>query len=164
MSINGGEFLPLIKVIEYLETSMSTNLLCKFPDNSAFDFDYTQSSIWSPLLPRPVDSFSHDCSLEISRKLMYDEYEHVGLLENTKKMAANIKRKFTNVVSDNIYNYRNMKKTKRRRKSFEFSPVVNSSSPTPRKAWAKVMKVASKHFKKKYKKKDISNVHFDISN
>lgn len=39
-------------VIQYLEASMSNELLCKYADNSAFDFDYSQSSIWSPLVPR----------------------------------------------------------------------------------------------------------------
>lgn len=43
----------MVMVIEHLQCSMSNDLLCKFPDNSAFDFDYTQSSIWSPLVPRP---------------------------------------------------------------------------------------------------------------
>ncbi|XP_010532495.1 PREDICTED: uncharacterized protein LOC104808506 isoform X2 [Tarenaya hassleriana] len=45
---------PLItaKVVEYLEPVMSRDLLCKFPDNSALGFDYSQSSLWSPLLPR----------------------------------------------------------------------------------------------------------------
>ncbi|KAG0474207.1 hypothetical protein HPP92_016064 [Vanilla planifolia] len=39
-------------MVEYLEPSMSEHLLCKFPDDSAFGFDYFQSAIWSPLLPR----------------------------------------------------------------------------------------------------------------
>ncbi|KAG0475790.1 hypothetical protein HPP92_015476 [Vanilla planifolia] len=39
-------------MVEYLEPSMSEHLLCKFPDDSAFGFDYSQSAIWSPLLPR----------------------------------------------------------------------------------------------------------------
>ncbi|ONK74853.1 uncharacterized protein A4U43_C03F10800 [Asparagus officinalis] len=38
--------------IEYLDPSMSQNLLCKFPDDSAFGFNYSESGIWSPLLPR----------------------------------------------------------------------------------------------------------------
>lgn len=51
--------MPLIKVVEYLEPMMAKELLGKFPDNSAFDFDYTQSSIWSPLAPRPYKSLEY---------------------------------------------------------------------------------------------------------
>ncbi|KAK8919361.1 hypothetical protein KSP39_PZI021510 [Platanthera zijinensis] len=38
--------------VEHLVPSMSQELLCKFPDDSAFGFDYSQSQIWSPLLHR----------------------------------------------------------------------------------------------------------------
>ncbi|KAL6903553.1 hypothetical protein ACP4OV_004366 [Aristida adscensionis] len=56
----GGETAaPVVVVervvtVEYLEPSMSRGLLGMFPDASAFDFDYSQSGIWSPLnkLPR----------------------------------------------------------------------------------------------------------------
>ncbi|KAL6652442.1 hypothetical protein ACP70R_011367 [Stipagrostis hirtigluma subsp. patula] len=43
-----------VVTVEYLEPSMSRDLLGKFPDPSAFGFDYSQSGIWSPLnkLPR----------------------------------------------------------------------------------------------------------------
>ncbi|KAF3953875.1 hypothetical protein CMV_020719 [Castanea mollissima] len=41
------------KVVYYMDPLMSKNLLQKFPDkSSAFDFNYSQSSIWSPLVPR----------------------------------------------------------------------------------------------------------------
>ncbi|XP_073029017.1 uncharacterized protein [Primulina eburnea] len=150
-----GNPLPPVKVVEYLESFMSSELLCKFPDNSAFDFDYSQSSIWSPLVPRNFVNGRDGC-LELSRKLQYDENDFTGLLKNSKKFAANIKKKFTSVVSDNICMYQRMKMNKR--KSFGFSPVPSSgrlkaSSPTPRKKWAKAMKAASKHFKKKQKER-----------
>ncbi|KAJ1271778.1 hypothetical protein BS78_06G152000 [Paspalum vaginatum] len=50
----GGTVAPVVVVervltVEYLEPSMSRELLGKFPDPSAFDFDYSQSGIWSPL-------------------------------------------------------------------------------------------------------------------
>ncbi|XP_022885896.1 uncharacterized protein LOC111402077 [Olea europaea var. sylvestris] len=143
---NNGES-SLVIVVEYLETSMSRDLLYKFPDNSAFDFDYAQSSIWSPLLPPPLHS--HQGKGGISRKLSYEED---GLLENTKKMTAKFKRKFANAVFDHLHKYHKMKK--RKRKSMEFSSVPSSHqlSPTssaPRKVWTKVLKAASKHFKKR---------------
>ncbi|KAL4606728.1 hypothetical protein ACB092_09G124600 [Castanea dentata] len=49
------------KVVYYLEPLMSKELLCKFPDKiSAFDFDYMQSSIWSPLVPRAYSDLDSD--------------------------------------------------------------------------------------------------------
>ncbi|EYU43152.1 hypothetical protein MIMGU_mgv1a016013mg [Erythranthe guttata] len=135
-------------VVEYLESSMSRDLLCKFPDNSAFDFDYAQSSIWSPLLPPPAADFSGR-GLEVSRNLLFDETDEVGLLENTRKMAVRMKKKLTDVVLDNISLCRTMKRKKKmkKRKSFGFSP-----------AWAKVMKAAANHFKKRKK----NNTNFQL--
>ncbi|KAL9159205.1 hypothetical protein ABFS82_08G118900 [Erythranthe guttata] len=159
----GGAPFPLVMVVEYLESSMSRDLLCKFPDNSAFDFDYAQSSIWSPLLPPPAADFSGR-GLEVSRNLLFDETDEVGLLENTRKMAVRMKKKLTDVVLDNISLCRTMKRKKKmkKRKSFGFSPVpssrrLSSSSPTP-KAWAKVMKAAANHFKKRKK----NNTNFQL--
>ncbi|KAF8704201.1 hypothetical protein HU200_031697 [Digitaria exilis] len=55
---DGGMAAPVVVVervvtVEYLEQSMSRELLGKFPDSSAFDFDYSQSGIWSPLTKVP---------------------------------------------------------------------------------------------------------------
>ncbi|KAG6423445.1 hypothetical protein SASPL_113841 [Salvia splendens] len=147
---------PLLMVVEYLESSMSNDLLYKFPDNSAFDFNYAQSSIWSPLLPRAAPPGS-DGGV-VSRKLTYEE---VGLLENTKKIAGKIKRKFTDAVLNNVS--RCIKMKRRRRRSFRFSPVApprRHPSPSP-KGLAKVMKGAANHFKKRMKKS--SNLDFDHS-
>jgi hypothetical protein len=38
-----------VVTVEYMGQSMSRNLLGKFADSSAFDFDYAQSGIWSPV-------------------------------------------------------------------------------------------------------------------
>ncbi|XP_059289314.1 uncharacterized protein LOC132067039 [Lycium ferocissimum] len=146
---------PLVMVIEYLESSMSKDLLCKFPDNSAYDFDYSQSSIWSPLVPPPLSS-DRRLSFGLSRKLSYEDDE---------TLFGNIKRKFSSVLFDNMKVYKNLKK--RQRKGFDFSPVPSSSkvgscTSTPRKGWAKVLKAASKHFKKKGKKKDSAG-HLNLS-
>ncbi|CAI9754455.1 unnamed protein product [Fraxinus pennsylvanica] len=146
---NNGES-TLVIFVEYLETSMSRDLLYKFPDNSAFDFDYAQSSIWSPLLPPPIHSYQEKSGVSVSRKLSYEEGD--GLLENTKKMTAKFKRNFTNAVFDHLHKYQKMKR--RKRKSMEFSSVPSShqlspTSPAPRKGWAKVLKAASRHFKKR---------------
>ncbi|PHU26473.1 hypothetical protein BC332_04805 [Capsicum chinense] len=142
---------PLVMVIEHLQCSMSKDLLCKFPDNSAFDFDYTQSSIWSPLVPRPLSPH---------RRLSYEDIS-LGCIgaANFKKVTAKIKRKLSNVVTENIRECHRLKK--RKKKAFDFSrlPSSSSSTPTPRKGWAKVLKAASKHFKKRNNKKD-STVEF----
>ncbi|CAN6240058.1 unnamed protein product [Urochloa humidicola] len=45
-----------VVTVEYLEQSMSRELLGKFPDSSAFGFDYSQSGIWSPLNKVPRGS------------------------------------------------------------------------------------------------------------
>jgi hypothetical protein len=57
----GGTAAPVVVVervvtVEYLEQYMSRELLGKFPDSSAFDFDYSQSGIWSPLNKVPRGS------------------------------------------------------------------------------------------------------------
>ncbi|CAL5031169.1 unnamed protein product [Urochloa decumbens] len=57
----GGTAAPVVVVervvtVEYLEQSMSRELLGKFPDSSAFGFDYSQSGIWSPLNKVPRGS------------------------------------------------------------------------------------------------------------
>ena len=104
----------LVMVVEYLESSMCRDLLSKFPDNSAFDFDYSQSSIWSPLIHRKFPSttpISNDrrnvLSCGLSRKLVYNDDEG---LTKIKKVTANIKRKFTDAVSDNLLKYQKMRK------------------------------------------------------
>ncbi|KAF7009898.1 hypothetical protein CFC21_024384 [Triticum aestivum] len=58
---NGNPAAPVLVVervvtVEYLEQSMSRGLLGKFPDSSAYDFDYCQSGIWSPVNKIPSES------------------------------------------------------------------------------------------------------------
>ncbi|CAA7017304.1 unnamed protein product [Microthlaspi erraticum] len=135
------ENFPLIttKVVEYLQPVMCRELLCKFPDNSAFGFDYSQSSIWSPLLPRnyasPSDLDSDSC---VCRKLELGEFQ-----QGKKKMK--------------------MKKLMTKKKTLvklDISPTENEDSPKfgcfalPTKRWDGVLKAASRHFKKSRKKKD----------
>jgi hypothetical protein len=45
-----------VVTVEYMGQSMARNLLGKFPDSSAFDFDYAQSGIWSPVSKIPSAS------------------------------------------------------------------------------------------------------------
>ncbi|KAG6423446.1 hypothetical protein SASPL_113842 [Salvia splendens] len=115
----GGAPLPLFTVVEYLGPSKSNDLLRKFPDNSALEnFNYAQSSIWSPLLPPPPPPFAPG---GVSRKLTFDEEEQVGLLRNTKKIAGKIKRKFTDSVLHKVGRATKMKR--RGRSSLRVSPA-----------------------------------------
>ncbi|XP_077242804.1 uncharacterized protein LOC143883331 [Tasmannia lanceolata] len=72
-------------IVEYLDPSMSRGLLSKFPDNSAFDFDYSQSGIWSPLLPHgncstPNSPVRKRRRLEKeSEKMLEDEFKKVNM-------------------------------------------------------------------------------------
>lgn len=97
------EKYPLIttKVVEYLQPVMCRELLCKFPDNSAFGFDYSQSSLWSPLLPRnyaspsDLDSGSDGC---VCRNLKLGEFQ-VG--KKKMKISMNKKKKKSKLAMKN---------------------------------------------------------------
>lgn len=104
-----------VVTVEYLEPSMSRDLLCKFPDNSAFDFDYEQSGIWSPLVPRTSLSLSA-LSAEKRKKFPYGS-EKI-LKENLRKLNT----KFQKAVRS--------KKKMGKKKSFVFpaTPVQGASA------------------------------------
>lgn len=83
--------IEVVKVVEYMLSSMSNELLTKFPDNSAFDFDYTQSSIWSPLVPHPSNPNSP--ASELQRSLSFDddeEWADEGMM-SMKRFSENVK-------------------------------------------------------------------------
>ncbi|KAL8155320.1 uncharacterized protein LOC141719840 [Apium graveolens] len=167
-----------VMVVEYLQSIMSKQLLGKFPDNSAFDFDCTQSSIWSPLIQRhkrqdldievlskSLSSSSSFSPTVLERKLKYDEGDCDEMWENEtsckcittsvsiKKLTTSFKKKIGNNVLDSFKIYRDTKtKNTIRKKGFGFSPAADDS-PKPRKGWAKMLKAASRHFKRTSKKK-----------
>lgn len=85
--------LKTTKVVEYLEPLMSLELLCKFPDNSAYDFDYSQSTIWSPLVPRPYNTTPIDLDLVTPIKLSYEINTHGRCSVN--KVGSKLRKKFT---------------------------------------------------------------------
>ncbi|KAG2711335.1 hypothetical protein I3843_04G066400 [Carya illinoinensis] len=145
------------KVVEYLEPSMSKGLLCKFPDNLVFDFDYTQSSIWSPLVTKAYSPMDLDFELSFMtpRKLSFGLELSTDLRNKNKlkKVTSNIKKKIS-TTSFNI-NHNLLKiKHKKKIKASEFSPtpMKNTCYPAAIKAWTMVLKAASKGFKKKTKK------------
>ncbi|KAI3737400.1 hypothetical protein L2E82_27401 [Cichorium intybus] len=185
-SYGGG--ISAVKVVEYMISSMSTELLCKFPDNSAFDFDYTQSSIWSPLVPHPSNPSSP--APDLQRKLSYDDDDHGGdgtVWHNSSggdtmsKLTENVKNKIADSCVFSCFKIHHKisnKKTTMKRRSGSFrgynhfgSMCSNSSgvvadpacsSPIQSKGWKKVLKAASKQFKKTMKKKE-SGAHLKLS-
>ncbi|KAK1401472.1 hypothetical protein POM88_001077 [Heracleum sosnowskyi] len=163
-----------VMVVEYLQSIMSKELLGKFPDNSAFDFDYTQSSIWSPLIQRcNLDmevlskSLSWSSSLSptvLQRKLNYNEDDCdekwanesssgkcITTCVSINKLTASFKKKIGINVLDRFKIYRD---TEIRKKGLGFC----ANSPKPRKGWAKMLKAAATgHFKRTSKKKQNCN-------
>ncbi|MCL7033239.1 hypothetical protein MKW94_029835 [Papaver nudicaule] len=142
---------------------MATNLLCKFPDNSAFDFDYSQSGIWSPLLHRgggPIKlktSISVDSSSDDMRKKLLDdveEEEEENLLngkENRINSCSNVTGKMKNKIGVKMMKMmkKKMKNNKSSSSSLDLSitPMAKKGF-TPRKGWEKVLRAATKQFKK----------------
>ncbi|KAJ8466883.1 hypothetical protein OPV22_029435 [Ensete ventricosum] len=120
-----------VVTVEYLEPTMSRELLVKFPDNSAFDFDYSQSGIWSPLLPRGGGICRHGPA-----SLLLDDARK-KLLAGSPVTLRRVKAKLT---------FKKKKKQKKRpsalRKSLDFSPV-----PSPKLGWKRVLRAAAKRFK-----------------
>ncbi|KAK3036602.1 hypothetical protein RJ639_031667 [Escallonia herrerae] len=111
-----GGLATTVMVVEYLESSMSRDLLSKFPDNSAFDFDYSQSSIWFPMIPRLYPSFVNGGG-GMARQLRYGD-EDEGLVLGNKnshfqKAKINIKRKLSGTsVANNLQIYHKNKAKK----------------------------------------------------
>ncbi|XP_010045105.2 uncharacterized protein LOC104433905 [Eucalyptus grandis] len=142
------------KVVEYLVPAMSRDLLHKFPDGSSLGFDYSQSSIWSPLLPRshfPVDS---GC-FATPRKLCFGFGPERTATARRKKQKQKKKKIIDLSVSG--------KKKKRPAKvsGSSMTPSNVACAPFARKGWDKVLKAATKHFKKT--KRD-PTAHVKLSN
>ncbi|TQE06695.1 hypothetical protein C1H46_007761 [Malus baccata] len=161
------------KVVEYLQPVMSNELLCKFPDNSAFDFDYSQSSIWSPLVPRAYAPMDLDLDLDLDfatpRKLNFEMGLEVKNQNSLVEAGSGIKKKKKIPTATTCFNLnRSALKNKlmKRKKSkmvlasdFSPTPVNVNCNPIASKVWNKVLKAASKHFKKK-KRDPMDHVRF----
>ncbi|XP_022759886.1 uncharacterized protein LOC111306246 [Durio zibethinus] len=153
------------KVVEYLEPLMSRELLCKFPDNSAFDFDYTQSSLWSPLVLRACSPADLDFNSITPRKLAFESGFGLELEKSkssAKKFRPNIKNMATSAFNLNLNLLRNSNnKRKKMVSDFSPTPVKGGCAPIITKGWSKMLKAASKHFKRKKKE---STVHVKLPN
>lgn len=118
----------LIKVVEYLEPVMAKELLCKFPDNSAFDFDYSQSTIWSPLVPRHYNSMDLDAITPI--KLPSDSEMALEQTQKSslKKATSNLKKKL--LFNGFTVNF-GLSKSGRKVKRMKNKKMASDFSPTP---------------------------------
>ncbi|GMY38786.1 hypothetical protein FCV25MIE_34030 [Fagus crenata] len=128
------------KVVYFLDTSMSKQLLCKFPDtSSAFDFDQTQSSIWSPLVPRIYSAMDYPKPRNRNRRRV--SIGGAGMGYKLKKFTSNIKKKL-NVTAFNL-NLNPFNNNKINPSHFSETPLKTT------KAWTKALKATSIQFKKK---------------
>lgn len=176
MAVHGEEneeeeqslILRTAKVVEYLEPLMSTELLGKFPDNSAYDFDYSQSSIWSPLISRPFIPMDLDSTP--FRNLSFDNNEvdlEFGAINNkssAKKVGSKLRKKFSTAAFNlNLDLLKSKKMSMKKKKKNKIVPsdlsptpprMKTSCNPIVMKGWAKVLKAASKQFKRRKMKKD----------
>lgn len=120
--------LKTTKVVEYLVPKMSIELLCKFPDNSAYDFDYSQSTIWSPLLPRPYSPM--DLDLITPKKLSYDM--GLGAKCSVKKVGSKLRKKFTaSAFNLNLDFIKKNSKSKNKKLPSDFSPTPFKGACNP---------------------------------
>ncbi|XP_074308981.1 uncharacterized protein LOC141643643 [Silene latifolia] len=139
-------------VIRYVNPTMSNNLLDKFPDYSAFGFDYSQSAIWSPLVPRvhSLSCLSHK-SPDFKKKISFDDDDDVGdgCSVFGKVHLSGVKKKvcaFGSKLNAKLKKKKLMKFDKHKSKVSDFPP---KSSPSSNKGWKKALKMTSKQFKKK---------------
>ncbi|XP_058748340.1 uncharacterized protein LOC131621312 [Vicia villosa] len=151
--------LNTTKVVEYLEPFMSLELLCKFPDNSAYDFDYSQSTIWSPLVPRPYSPM--DLDLITPKKLSYDLA--LGARCSVNKVGSKVRKKFSSSSFNLKLSFiKKVNESKKMGSDFSptpsrvkcaWNPIINN------KQWGRALKAAAKQFKKwKVKRDPITHV------
>ncbi|KAK4594153.1 hypothetical protein RGQ29_018011 [Quercus rubra] len=133
--------MGITKVVYYMDPLMSKELL---PDkSSAFDFNYSesQSSIWSPLVPRVHSAIDLDFEYF---GFVTPKRKSLGSKSKIKKVTSNIKKKLkvaANLVKSKVKHNNNFKT-----KASEFYP--SPLKPTTKACWTKALKAGSKNFKK----------------
>ncbi|KAL9241694.1 hypothetical protein vseg_015774 [Gypsophila vaccaria] len=157
-------------VIRYVNATMSNSILHKFPDHSAFGFDYSQSAIWSPLVLPRFKSATLPCLRakspdgDFKRRILFDEdgggdgRGGCGGFAGIGKMVCG----FGSRVNDELKTKTmiKMKKFDECNKS-KVSDFTNSSPTSSKKGWKKALKMTSKQFKKK---RDPHQIHHHPTN
>ncbi|KAG8082593.1 hypothetical protein GUJ93_ZPchr0014g47263 [Zizania palustris] len=132
-----------VVTVEYLEPSMSRGLLGLFPDSSAFDFDYSQSGIWSPLNKVPRASPASGGGGEGSTDF---------LVANPKRRARaggrsrSRRRRMRPRRDGSSLNLHDMGRAK-----LDFSPPP-SPLPAKEEGWRRVLKAAIRKFKSRQRR------------
>ncbi|KAL5215406.1 hypothetical protein ABZP36_006807 [Zizania latifolia] len=153
-----GEVEPRVVVVErvvtveYLEPSMSRGLLGLFPDSSAFDFDYSQSGIWSPLNKVPRASPESGGGAEGSTDFLVANPKRRaragGRLKDTASggRSRSRRRRMRPRRDGSSLNLHDMGRAK-----LDFSPPP-SPLPAKEEGWRRVLKAAIRKFKSRQRR------------
>ncbi|RLM74441.1 uncharacterized protein C2845_PM15G13530 [Panicum miliaceum] len=162
MSSGGSTAEPVVVVervvtVEYLEQSMSRELLGKFPDSSAFDFDYSQSGIWSPLnkvprgSPAPASRAAGACAAEAEAEAAASSTDFLVANPKRRARAGGCWLKDSAAGGKSRWRRRRLRRDgsfldlhETGRASLDFSPPAPSPA---KKGWRRVLKAAIRKFK-----------------
>ncbi|KAL8152074.1 hypothetical protein V2J09_021882 [Rumex salicifolius] len=145
-----------VLVVQIVGPSISNKLLGKFPDNSAYDFDYSQSALWSP----PVRRFHQLCydagktpTLSALTPLTPKSFSSAKRRLSFESERRKKKKKVTlSKIKTKIHSFALNFNFHNRRLKFDGNNETGSDSPPViRKGWEKVLKMTSKQFKRKKK-------------
>ncbi|XP_047074683.1 uncharacterized protein LOC124684412 [Lolium rigidum] len=142
-----------VVTVEYMGQSMSRNLLGKFADSSAFDFDYAQSGIWSPVNKIPSASPASGAG---SRDFLIAKWKRRA------RAGSRLKAKDAAAGAGGSSRSRWRRRRLRRDGSFldlhetgmpklDFSPTMPSPSPA-KQGWRKVLRAAIRKFKARHRR------------
>ncbi|XP_052153248.1 uncharacterized protein LOC127771385 [Oryza glaberrima] len=142
-----------VVTVEYLEPSMSRGLLGMFPDSSAFDFDYSQSGIWSPLnkvpRPPPPPPRSGGGGAEGSRDFLIANPKRRARAAIGGRSSRSRRRRLRLRREDG--SFLNLHETGCAR--LDFSPPPPSSPlPAKEEGWRRVLKAAIRKFKSRQRR------------
>ncbi|VAH33941.1 unnamed protein product [Triticum turgidum subsp. durum] len=137
-----------VVTVEYLEQSMSRGLLGKFPDSSAYDFDYCQSGIWSPVNKIPSESPASG-----SRDFL------IAKLKRRARAGSRLKDAAVGGGSRSRWRRRRLRRDgsfldlhDTGRAKLDLSPPLPSPAPTKQEGWRRVLTAAIRKFKARHRR------------